>query len=213
MKKPSPQTIIIVILALIVASFAYNEWGRGIIPSLKYKLSGESEKDKLQIGDINAKISVIEYYSYACQYCRQFEEEVKPKIIKNYVSTGKIKWIFRPLDPDLGDAVLCANEQGKFLEYHDSLFRNAANISKEEDLKVLARNVDMNEETFWECYSSGEYQTLITGWYTDLMSDLRKHKISEDKQGTPAFLIGDEMITGMQSYDVLAALIEKKLAE
>jgi len=213
MKKPSIQTVIIIILALMVVGFAFNEWGRGIFPSIKYKLSGESEKDKLQIGDANAKIRIVEYYSYACEYCRNFENEIKPKIIKNYVSSGKIKWVFRPIDPNLGDAVLCAEEQRKFLEYHDSLFRNASNISKEEDLKILAKNVDMNEETFWECYSSGKYRTLVTGWYSDLMSDFRKYKISEEKKGTPAFLVGGKMITGMQSYDVIAALIEEELGK
>jgi len=213
MKKPSLQTIIIVILALMVIGFAYNEWGKGIIPSIKYKLSNEGEKDRLQIGDANAKLRVIEYYSYTCEYCRNFENEIKPKIIKNYVSGSKIKWIFRPVDPELGVAALCADEQGKFLEYHDSLFRNAPNISKEEDLKQLAKNVGMNEETFWQCYSSGKYETLVIGWYNDLMSDFRKYKISEDKKGTPAFLIGDKMITGMQPYDVLAALIEEQLVK
>ncbi|MDP2934260.1 MAG: thioredoxin domain-containing protein, partial [bacterium] len=185
MKKINTQTIIITTLVLIIVGFAYNQWGKGIFPSIKYKLSRESEKDKLQIGDANAKIRIVEYYSYTCEYCRNFESEVKPKIIKNYVSSGKVKWIFRPIDQDLGDAILCAEEQGKFLEYHDSLFRNASNISKAEDLKVLAKNVDMNEEVFWECYSSGKYRTLVTGWYSDLMSDFRKYKISEDKKGTP----------------------------
>jgi protein-disulfide isomerase len=213
MKKPSLQTIIIIVLALIVVGFAYNQWGEGIISSLKYKLSGQKEKDKLQIGDINAELRVVEYYSYACEYCKVFEDEIKPMIIKNYVSSGKVRWIFRPVDSDLGDAVLCANDQGKFLEYHDSLFRNAANISKEEDLKQLAKNVGMNEEEFWKCYSSGNYTTLVVGWYDDLVLDFRKYKIAEDKKGTPAFIIGDEMITGVQPYNVFVELIEKKLAE
>jgi protein-disulfide isomerase len=211
MKKLNSQTIIIVILVLVVFGFAYNEWGRGVLPSLKYKFSGQEEKDKLQIGDVNAGLRIIEYYSYGCEYCKIFEDEVKPMIIKNYVSGGSARWVFRPIDVGLGDAVLCANEQDKFLEYHDSLFRNAANIQKEEDLKQLAKNVGMNEETFWQCYSSGKYATLVTGWYNDLMSDFRKYKVSEDKKGTPAFLIGDEMITGVQSYNIFAEKIEKNL--
>lgn len=213
MKKPSLQTIIIIVLALMVVGFAYNQWGQGVLSSLKYRLSGQEEKDKLQIGDINAELRIVEYYSYGCEYCKIFEDEIKPMIIKNYVSGGKVRWIFRPIDSGLGDAALCANEQGKFLEYHVSLFNNAAYIQKEEELKQLAKNVGMNEEEFWKCYSSGQYTTLVIGWYNDLMADFRKYKITEDKKGTPAFIVGDEMITGVQPYDVFAELIEKKLAE
>ena len=211
MKKPSSQIIIIVVLALMVLGFAYNKWGGIIAASIKYKFTRTSDRDLLQIGDINAKLKIVEYYSYDCEYCKIFEDEIKPKIVRNYISDSRVRWVFRPVDPDFGIAVLCANEQGKFLNYHDSIFRHASIISKEEDLKVIARNVGINEEVFWRCYSSGKYETMVIRWYNDLISDLRKHKIAEDKRGTPAFLIGDEMITGMQSYDVIAAMIEEKL--
>ena len=212
-KKINPQTAIIIVLVLVIIGFAYNKWGEGMLASIKYRFSGQEEKDRLQIGDVGAKLRIIEYYSYTCEYCRSFESEIKPTIIRNYVSGSKVRWVFRPVDLELGVAVLCADEQDKFLEYHDSLFRNASNISKEEDLKQLAKNVGMNEETFWQCYSSGKYETLVIGWYNDLVSDFKKYKIAENEKGTPAFLIGDKMITGMQPYDVIAGIIEEKLAK
>lgn len=210
-KKINSQTVIIMVLALIVVGFAYNEWGKDMMASIKYKISNQGEKDQLQIGEKNATFRIIEYYSYNCEYCKIFEDEIKPKIVKNYVSTGRIKWIYRPVDPEMAIAVLCANDQGKFLEYHDSLFRNAVNISKEEDLKQIAKNVGINEETFWQCYSSDKYEILVAGWYNDLIADIRRHKIPQEKQGTPAFLIGDEMVTGMQSYSAFTAILEEKL--
>jgi protein-disulfide isomerase len=213
MKKPSTQTIIIAVLAIIVLLLAYNQWGSGIVSSIKYNFTGQSTKNLLQIGSTNAKIDIIEYYSYTCEYCRVFEIDPKPQIIKNYVSTGEARLVFRPVDPDLGDAALCANEQGKFLEYHDSLFRNAPNISKEDDLKVLARNVGMDEEAFWQCYSSGKYRTLVEGWYNELSANFIKYKIPQDQQGTPSFIIGKNMITGVQSYDVFAEAIDKALGK
>lgn len=212
LKNIKKETIIIVILALIIVGFAYNEWGGGMLASVKYKLSKQGEKDKLWIGDENAQIRIVEYYSYGCEYCKIFESEIKPLIVKNYISSGDVKWIYRPVDAGLGDAALCANEQGKFLEYHDSLFRNAANIREEEDLKQLAVNVGMDAEEFWKCYSSGRYTTLVVGWYNDLTSDFRKYDIAEEQKGTPAFIIGNEMITGAQPYNIFAGVIEKQLA-
>jgi protein-disulfide isomerase len=213
MKKPNTQTIIIIALGLVVVGFAFNEWGREIIPGIKYRLIGESEKDRLQIGDANAKIGIIEYYSYACEYCREFESGIRPEINKDYVLSGKVRWIFRPIDSNLGSAVLCADDQGKFLEYHDYLFEKAPDIKEEEDLKTFAKNIGIDEEIFWQCYSSGKYETLITGWYNDLVLGFKKYKISEGEQGTPAFLIGDKMITGIQPYNVIAGTIEGELAK
>lgn len=213
MKKPSIQTIIIAILILLTLIFAYDKWGPGILSSIKYKFSGSDTKDQLQIGSATAKVRIIEYYSYACEYCRAFENDAKPDIIENYVSSGLVKFIFRPVDSDLGEAALCANEQGKFLEYHDSLFRNALNISKPEDLKVLAKNVGMDEEKFWECYASGKYQSLVQGWYNDLMSEFTKHKTPAEERGTPSFIIGSNIITGAQPYSVFAEALEKELAK
>jgi protein-disulfide isomerase len=213
MKKLSTQTIVIIILAIVVVGFAYNEWGSGVIPKLRYRLSNESEKDKLQIGQASADFRVIEYYSYTCQYCKNFKEETWPMIFDNYIATGKLKWVFRPVDPELAIAVLCAEEQDKFSEFHSYLFDQAQYIRQNEDLKQLAKNKGMDEEAFWQCYTSEKYEALVVGWYDDLFADFNKYKVAEAERGTPAFLIGNKMITGAQSYDVIAAVIEEKLGK
>jgi len=211
MKKINPQTIIIIILILVIVFLIYNQWGGKIIAGLKYKFIKSGEKEKLAIGEVSAKLKIVEYYSYGCEYCKAFEEELKPQLIKNYVFGGKVRWVFRPLDPELGMAVLCANEQGRFSDFHDALFRNVGYIEKGEDLKALAKNLGLNENDFWKCYSSGKYETLVMGWYNNLMSDFSRYKIADEKRGTPAFLIGDEMITGLPSYNDFAAIIERQL--
>jgi len=211
MKKPNIQTIIMAILILVILLLVYDKWGAGIVSGIKYKLADEGTKDQLQIGNSDAKIKIVEYYSYTCEYCRDFENTTKPRIMNDYVSSGAVKYVFRPIDPEFGDAALCANEQGKFLEYHDSLFRNATSIQQAEDLKVLASNVGMDVEKFWECYSSGKYQQLVEGWYNDLMSDFTKYRISSEEQGTPFFLVGSTPIAGAQSYSVFSEAIDKEL--
>ncbi len=207
------QTIIIIIMGLVIVFLVYHQWGERIIADIKYGLTGSEEKEKLWIGEKSAKLKIIEYYSYGCEYCTRFEEEIKPQIFKNYVFNGKVRWVFRPLDPEIGMAVLCANEQGKFAEYHNSLFSRFGYIEKAEDLKQIAENLGLNVDNFWRCYSSDKYAVLIIGWYKELMSDFSDQKIAEENRGTPAFLIGDEIITGIKSYVEFSSLIEKKLKE
>jgi len=213
-KKINPQLAVIIILVMVIGWFAYNKWGGGFLLDIKYKFLSGATKAEITIGSGDAKIKIIEYYSYLCEYCKAFENEVKPQIVKNYVSTGKAQLVLRPFPPyELGEAVSCANEQGKFLEFHDYLFKNAETLKEEEDLKVFAKTAGMNSEQFWQCYSSGKYESRAELWYKQGMADFDKFEIPESQRGTPSFVINGEMINGAQAFEVFEEVIERKLAE
>lgn len=214
--------VVIVILILIIAAFAYNQWGKGFLPSLKESdkdskpkdIKTEIFKDDIQIGNVDASVKIIEYYSYLCGYCKVFEDETKPRIMENYITTGKAKLILRPFPPyELGQAVLCAKEQDKFLEYHNYLFDNVENLQKADDLKTFAKDAGLDESKFNQCYDSGKYKSRAEEWYKQGMSDMEKANVPADQRGTPAFFINGEPIIGAQPYDKFVEVIEKKLGE
>jgi len=217
-KKISPQTIVIIILILIVGVLAYNQWGKNFLPGAK---KGDSKisniktklfKDDIIVGNNNAPVTIIEYYSYLCEFCKQFEDETKPKIMENYITTGKAKLVLRPFPPyELGQAVLCAKEQDKFLEYHNYLFENAANLQKSDDLKTFARNIGLNESEFNQCFDSGKYKSKAEEWYNQGTEDFTKANIPVNRQGTPAFFINGEALIGAQPYEEFVRIIEEKL--
>lgn len=205
MKKFNPYIIIIVILLVAVAVLAYNQW-------LKPKSSVKIFKDDITIGKSDAPVTIIEYYSYLCGYCKLFETDVKPDIVKNYVATGKVKLILRPFPPyELSQSVLCANDQGKFLEYHNYLFENSDKIKSVDDLKSFAKNVGLNESEFNQCLDSGKYKSRTEEWYKQGMDDMEKAGIAQDKRGTPAFFINGEPIIGAMPYEDFVKVIESKL--
>lgn len=219
-KKPNFYIVVIVVLILIIAAFAYNQWGKKFLPGLKdANESGEIKnikteifKDDIIIGNANAPVKIIEYYSYLCGYCKTFEDETKPRIMEDYITTGKAKFILRPFPPyELGQAVLCAKEQDKFLEYHNYLFKNAANIQQVEDLKTFAKEVGLDESKFNECYDSGKYKSRAEEWYNQGTSDMEKANILSEQRGTPAFFINGEPIIGAQPYEKFVEVIERKL--
>ena len=60
-----------------------------------------------QLGKPDAKVTMIEFSDPQCPYCRQYEVETLPTIIKEYVRTGKVKLVY------FGIPILGANsEQG-----------------------------------------------------------------------------------------------------
>jgi protein-disulfide isomerase len=167
------------------------------------------------IGDPNAPITIVEFGDYQCFYCNKFFHETEAQIHENYVNTGKVKMIFKDFiiigqdSVTAAHAAHCANEQGKFWEYHDTLYNNWNGenngwASAENQLR-FAQGVGLNMTKFSECTASNKYRELI-------------QSSTEDAQtlgltGTPGFfVIGPNnkivKIPGAQPYDVFVNVLE-----
>jgi protein-disulfide isomerase len=89
-----------------------------------------STDDDPSLGDPNAPVTIIEFSDFQCPYCRRFWEQTLPQLKSEYIDTGKVRLVYRdyPLStihPGALPAAMaagCANEQGKFWEYHDQIF-------------------------------------------------------------------------------------------
>ena len=217
--KINPRTIIIVILIIIIAGFAYNQWGKKILPasietSDKDSVTIELFEDDIEIVNENALVTIVEYFSYLCGYCELFHDQTYPKILEDYITTGKVKYIFRPYPPyELSAAILCANEQDKFFEYHDVLFKNAGEIEKADDLKEFAKNADLDESEFNQCFDSQKYLDRAKEWHQQGEDDFEKAGVAPERRGTPAFFINGELLIGAQHYEIFVETIERKLVE
>ncbi len=82
------------------------------------------------LGNDDAKITIIEFSDFQCPFCKQFYTDTLPQLKSEYLDTGKAQLTFRhypltsihPNAETAHRASECANEQGKFWEYHDLLF-------------------------------------------------------------------------------------------
>lgn len=214
-RKFNPYIIIIVILLIAVAILAYKQWGRNKVDTGNEETQNidiNVFKDDIQIGRDDAPVTIVEYYSYLCGYCKQFEDSVKPKIVENYITTGKVKLILRSFPPyELSQAILCANDQEKFLEYHNYLFANNDKIKNIDDLKIFAKTIGLDEAEFNQCIDSEKYKSKAEEWYAQGSNDFIKANIPKDRQGTPAFFINGEPAIGSMPYEDFAKIIESKL--
>lgn len=80
-------------------------------------------------GDKNAKVTIVEFSDFECPFCRRFFVDTFPQIKKEYIDTGKVVMYYRhfpldfhPLANPFAQASECANDQGKFWEFHDKIF-------------------------------------------------------------------------------------------
>ncbi|HEV8659488.1 MAG TPA: thioredoxin domain-containing protein, partial [Thermoanaerobaculia bacterium] len=143
-----------------------------------------------------------------------------PQIVKDYVDTGKIKYVWR--DYPLGfhqnaqkaaEAAHCAGEQGKFWEMHDRLFANQQNIAAA-DLPKHAEALQIDTPVFQKCLDSGRYAA-------DIKKDIDVAN-SAGISGTPTFLIGTvqpngsvkvtNKLVGAKAYAEFKSAIDKLLS-
>ena len=80
------------------------------------------------LGRADAPLTIVEFTDYQCPYCRQFQAQTFAQLKKNYIDTGKLRFIVRDLPLEFhsaarpaAEAAHCAAEQGKFWEMHHAL--------------------------------------------------------------------------------------------
>jgi len=155
-------------------------------------------------------------------FCSRFSAQVLPDIEENYIDTGKVKLVYKdfPLNrihPNARMAHIaaeCADEQGKFWEYHDILFEQQSQwnrlSSSKLDTKLInfAGDLGMQSTDFQACMKSPEIAKEVN-------ADSLQAR-SSGASGTPTFFIGNEkngfaMLVGAQPFSVFERMIEDKL--
>ena len=142
-------------------------------------------------GDTEAPLTIIEFGDYQCPNCKQWFQEERSTITNNYILTGMAKLYFIDF-AFLGDdsvsaaqASYCADDQGKFNEYHSTLYNNQAGIedgwASPDALKQFAMDLGLDSEMFDECLDSGKYADRVS--YNTAVGT------STGFSGTPHFLI------------------------
>ena len=125
------------------------------------------------LGSSTADITIIEFADYQCESCAKFNREVRDDILRNFVNTGQVRFLFKDfiINNDMttttvdetsilaAEASYCAAEQGKYWEYHNKLYQNAEGENTQwvtiDNLKQIANNVGIGDlMQFSDCLES-----------------------------------------------------------
>lgn len=177
----------------------------------------------LVIGVPTAPITMVEYADYKCPECNNYHQNAGNEIRKKYVDTGKVKIVFRPFpifSEDGGKALggsYCANEQGKFPEYHDALFAYMWDTyyskgEKEKAIENVLTDKVMQSITSEIGMDYSAYATCLENPATRAAYDADVAKAADDEvQGAPSFIIGGRKVVQNQPFAVFEAVIESQL--
>jgi protein-disulfide isomerase len=174
-------------------------------------------KENVILGVADAPVTVVEFTDYQCPFCKRFVHTTFPRLKRDFIDTGKVRWIvrdlplgFHPNANKAAQAAHCAGEQGKFWEMRDTLFINNANLGIEQ-LPGYAREIGLNGDTFDACLSSDRHQAQIT----QDTQEANRIRVT----GTPSFVVGKtagdtvsgQLIIGAQAPAVFTAAIQHVL--
>jgi protein-disulfide isomerase len=169
------------------------------------------------LGRDDAPVTVVEFADYQCPFCRKFHSETFADLKKNYIDTGKIRFVSRDLPLDFhanasisAMAARCAGEQNKFWEMRDLMLVGDTDLSSAA-LFNYARQIDLDEVAFGSCVSANKYTDAIQKDIADAGA--------LGIRGTPTFVVGktakDQIagirIAGAVPYSVFEAAIKNHL--
>ncbi len=113
-------------------------------------------------GNASAKVTLVEVSDYHCPFCRRQTLQTMPKVMAEYVNTGKVRYVFvdypiAQLHPDAlktHEAAACAGDQGKYWQMHDLLFTNSP-ARDASQLTANANIIGIDIKKFASCLNGG----------------------------------------------------------
>lgn len=167
------------------------------------------------LGKADAPVTVVEYASFTCPHCANFHATVWDKFRKNYIDSGKVKFVYREVYFDKfglwGAVVARCGGPDKYFGISDMLYDgqrdwlasgNEKGIS--DALRKIGLKAGLTGDAIEACLNDKDMmQAMVANYQTNATND----KI----EGTPTFLINGESHGGEMTYEEFAALVDAKL--
>ncbi|HXO29371.1 MAG TPA: thioredoxin domain-containing protein [Thermoanaerobaculia bacterium] len=158
-------------------------------------------------GPAGAPVTIVEFSDFQCPFCSRITPTLE-QVVSKY--GNKVRLVFRqfplPMHPNAAkaaEAALCANEQGKFWEMHDAMFKDQAGLAVDGLKSKAAGIAGINAASFNSCLDSGKQTPAV-------QSDM-KAGTKAGVNGTPAMFINGRFVSGVVSADDLSKVIDEEL--
>jgi protein-disulfide isomerase len=186
---------------------------RGVSADAQVSIGGAPTR-----GSEEAPLTLVEFSDYHCPFCARYTRDVFPRIQRDFVDTGRLRYVFvnfpidqlHPRAAKVHEAAACADDQGRFWEMHERLFANISATQTPEDLIGHARALGLDMGQFQPCLDRGKHAETV------------QRQVAEAAQlgvrGKPTFVLGtlgpdgqvraQQVISGAQPYEVFKETIE-----
>jgi protein-disulfide isomerase len=155
--------------------------------------------------NLQGDIVLVEFFDYRCPYCKA----VAPDLEKAVAKDGKVRLVYKefpilgPVSVIAARAALASQSQGKYVPFHDKLMAFKGNLD-EATIYATASGVGLDVAKLKADMEKPEIRDAID----------RNYKLADklNIQGTPAFVLGGELLPGAASFEDLTAAIKRARA-
>ena len=202
------------ILRLLI-SFLLIFFGTSFALSNESSVLNLTENDFI-IGNDNASITIIEYASMSCSHCANFHNNTLPDLKKEYIDTGKVKFVFRDFPYNypalLGSMVMrCIPSEVRY-DYMNALYKLQnkwvvrENAITHQELYKIMQSGGMNKENYDACLNNVDLENQILEEVIAAQSEF-------NIRSTPSFLINGDLLEGDKSIKVFRQILDKILSD
>jgi protein-disulfide isomerase len=163
-------------------------------------------------GSATAPVTVYEMSDFQCPFCRRHAVQTFPELERDYIATGKVRWVFVNLPltqlhanaAPAAEVAMCSGKQGKFWEVHDLIFRNQAKWAPLKEpgqyFLTFADSAGLDRAALQKCLASRE---TIDEIEQDAVGAVRSGATS-----TPTFYIEGGLLEGAQPAAVFRQVLD-----
>jgi len=157
-------------------------------------------------GPENAKVTIVEFSDFQCPFCKRFTQTID-QIVKEYPKD--VRHVYRNLPLSFHNqargaakAAVCADRQGKFWQYRDTLFQNNTAMD-DTNLKKYAGDVGLDLAKYDECLKDPSTEKSL--------DDDLAYAGKVGARGTPTSFVNGVLFSGARPYEELKKVVEDKI--
>ncbi len=169
-------------------------------PALKVSTAGPSR------GHADAPVTIVEFSDFQCPFCKKASGTLK-QLLAGYGDKVRLVYKHSPLPNHehafkAAQASVCAAEQGKFWEMHDTLFEHSNDLSADA-LKRYAAELGLKSNEFNACLDSEASRAAV-------LKDVQEAQ-QAGVSGTPTFVINGKALRGNKPLEEFKAAVDQEL--
>lgn len=188
--------------------------GREVIanPSIAEIMQQASPLPEIAMGRTDAPVTIVQYESLTCPFCRKFQAEVFPVLKREYIDTGKVRYVLRefPIGQQSGAATIamrCAPPDKQFVLYDKFMAQQASWVSQEvrrDPIFQIVSQVGMSRSEFDACY---ENRAMIAA-----LNEIKERGRTLGVIGTPNFFVQGKLVKSVLDMARIREMIDPILA-
>lgn len=168
---------------------------------------------EMSMGKADAPVTIIKYASMTCPYCRLFQTETFPVLKREYIDTGKVRFIMRefPIGFQSGAATIalrCAPADKYFTLYIKLMRQQRTWVSQEvrrEPIYKVARQVGLSRAKFDACFADKSLAAKL--------NRVKERGRTLGVIGTPNFFVNGRLVRRRLTTSDIHKLVAEALAK